>query len=516
MLLATLLDRISGAKVRGDTQHPIGGVAYDSRRVRPGDLFVAIRGHKADGELFIRDAVQRGASAVASESGTGESSRVPTIRVPDARRFLAEAARAYYGDPDRKLRLVAVTGTNGKTTTAHLVESILRRAGYRTCLSGTLGTLVGERRSPGARTTPESADLYRFLHEAVLGECTHGALEVSSHALALKRVYGMKFTTAVFTNLTRDHLDFHGDMESYFAAKRLLFTADGGNDVEAAVLNADDPYARRLAPGLRCRLLWFGFEGSADVRPLEVHSGIDGSALRLATPAGEIGLRTRLPGRPNVCNVLAATAAALTLGIPTGIVAGGIEAVEGVPGRMERIGGGLPFSVVVDYAHTPDALEHLLETVGELPHRRIITVFGCGGDRDRTKRPLMGSIAARLSDRVIATSDNPRSEDPGIILDEIRAGLGSGPAPYRIVADRREAIGLALAEAAPNDIVVIAGKGHEDYQVIGDRSLPFDDREVARECLRAMRAAEPLPGEAAVAASDPSKDPDHGGVRGSA
>jgi UDP-N-acetylmuramyl-tripeptide synthetase len=329
-------------------------------------------------------------------------------------------------------------------------------------------------------------------------------------------VGGMKFTTAVFTNLTRDHLDFHGDMESYFAAKRLLFTADGGNDVEAAVLNADDPYARRLASELRCRLLRFGFDGRADVRPLEVRSGVDGSAIRLASPDGEIGLRTRLPGRPNVYNIMAAAGAALTLGIPVGIIAGAVEAVEGVPGRMERVGGDQPFSVIVDYAHTPDALENLLRTVGELPHRRIITVFGCGGDRDRTKRPLMGSIAARLSDCVIATSDNPRSEDPDVILKEIRTGLDSGPAPYRIVTDRREAIGLALAEAAPGDIVVVAGKGHENYQIIGDRSLPFDDREVAREWLRILRAAEPPAADAAGAAAGPPRDSDDGPGQGGA
>ncbi len=486
MLLETLLSQIPGVEIRGDPQIPIRGIAYDSRKVKAGDLFVALKGQRTDGALFVSDAVRRGAAAVAFENAARRTDGVPVLVVPDARKFLAEAARVLWGDPSRSLKLIAATGTNGKTTTICLVESILRHAGLKTVFAGTLGLEIDGRHFPSDRTTPEATDLTLLLRQAVISGCTHGALEVSSHALALKRVYGMKFVSAVFTNLTRDHLDFHGDMEAYFRAKSLLFSEAGANAIEAAVLNADDPYAMRLPAGLTCPFMTFGAAQEADIRVLESNLRTDGTTLSLATPAGRMEVAMHLPGRPNVYNAMAAVGSALTLGIGAGDISLGLESVTGVPGRMELVRAGQPFSVIVDYAHTPDALEKLLQTVRALPHERVITVFGCGGDRDRTKRPLMGAAAVRMSDYVVATSDNPRSEDPLAILGEIKTGLEERTGAYEINPDRREAIGRALSLARPGDAVVIAGKGHETYQLAGNEVLPFDDRVVAREWISGL------------------------------
>ncbi len=483
MLLETLLSQIPGVETRGDPKTPIRGIAYDSRKVKQGDLFVALKGQKTDGALFVSDAVRRGAAAIAAEHTAQRAVVVPLVVVQDARMFLAEAARAFWGDPSRSLKLVAATGTNGKTTTTCLVEAILRHAGLKTVFTGTLGMGIDGRRFPSDRTTPEATDLTLLLRQAVVSGCTHGALEVSSHALALKRVYGIKFVSAAFTNLTRDHLDFHGDMESYFRAKSLLFSEAGANDIEAAVINAEDPYAMRLPATLACPFLTFGAVEGADIRMLEASLRTDGTTLRLATPAGRMEVAIRLPGRPNIYNAMAATGSALTLGIGAEHIIRGLESVAEVPGRMELVRAGQPFSVIVDYAHTPDALEKLLEAIRALPFKRVITVFGCGGDRDRTKRPLMGGVAVRLSDYVVATSDNPRSEDPLAILDEIKGGLEERAGAYEVNPDRRNAIGRALSLARPGDAVVIAGKGHETYQVAGNEVLPFDDRVVASEWI---------------------------------
>jgi UDP-N-acetylmuramoyl-L-alanyl-D-glutamate--2,6-diaminopimelate ligase len=490
VILEELLASIPGVRLLGDPTTRIAGIAYDSRKVKPGDLFVAIRGQKTHGALFIEEAVRHGAAAVASDETIENTGGIPLLEVDDARLFLAKAARVFWRDPASELRLVAVTGTNGKTTTIHLVDAMMRAAGLKTCMAGTLGMRMGDRLFPSARTTPESADLSSFLREAVSCGCTHGALEVSSHALALRRVYGMKFVTGVFTNLTPDHLDFHGDMESYFRAKCLLFSAEGDNRLEAAVVNADDPFSRRLEDLLPFPAIEYGFQGKCAIHVLESRTRIDGTDVRLGTPDGELRARTRLPGRPNLYNIMAATGAALTLGLGIDAIARALETVAGVPGRMELVQAGQPYAVIVDYAHTPDALEKLLETVAGLPHREIITVFGCGGDRDRTKRPVMGRIAVRKSDLVIVTSDNPRTEDPLAILEEIRPGLEQGPASFELVQDRREAIGRALSLARPDDVVIIAGKGHETYQSIGSETHPFDDRAVAREWILRLGAAE--------------------------
>lgn len=484
MLLTKALEQIPVISTTGNPDVEINGISYDSRCIRNGELFVAIKGEKSDGARFIPQAIERGAAAVASEKPFEPSPKAVGLLIPDARKFLAEVSGAFYGNPSEELNLVAITGTNGKTTTSYLMDSIYRHAGIRACLVGTIGMKIGARSFHSTHTTPESSDLNRFLRDAAADGCTHGALEVSSHSLFFKRVFGTRFRVGVFMNLTRDHLDFHKDMESYFQAKRLLFTDQSSNRVESIVINTDDPYGKRLENEIRFNTVSFGFSENAKIHVLDCQSRVDGTDLILRTPAGEIRYRLQLIGRPNIYNVMAATGAALSLGISKSEIRRGIEGLEGVPGRVEKVDAGQPFTVVVDYAHSPDALENLLNTVSLLPHKKLITVFGCGGDRDKSKRPIMGAIAVRMSDLVFATSDNPRSEDPLEILEEIEAGMHKGPAPYRILPDRREAIKAAVSSARKGDVVVIAGKGHEDYQILGDRTIHFDDREVARELIR--------------------------------
>jgi UDP-N-acetylmuramoyl-L-alanyl-D-glutamate--2,6-diaminopimelate ligase len=489
MLLRKALELIPEIDREGTPDADILGISYDSRRTQKGHLFVAIKGEKTDGALFVKQALELGAAVVASEQPIASEFRAVSLRVPDARKFLADISRIFYQDPASKMKLVGITGTNGKTTTSFLIDSLFSHAGIRSCLVGTLGMQIGGRHFPSEHTTPEAPDLMQFLHQAVTEGSTHGAMEVSSHSLALKRVFGVRFRVGVFMNLTRDHLDFHKDMESYFSAKQLLFSRENGNGVECAVISVDDPYGKRLAERLHCEVMRFGFSQTAEIHVLECHSRADGTDLTLATPAGNVRFNLPLIGRPNIYNTMAAAGAALCLGMDLDSVREGIEALKGVPGRLERMDAGQDFTVVVDYAHSPDALENLLATVTQLPHRKIITVFGCGGDRDRTKRPIMGEIATRMSDFVFATSDNPRSEDPVGILTEVEAGMHRGPAPYKMVPDRLEAIGLAVSMAETGDVVVIAGKGHEDYQIIGNRSIPFDDRRVSLDLIRKKLAA---------------------------
>jgi UDP-N-acetylmuramoyl-L-alanyl-D-glutamate--2,6-diaminopimelate ligase len=349
---------------------------------------------------------------------------------------------------------------------------------------GTIEKRIGDERYTSNYTTPEAPDVASFFHQAIQRGCTHGVLEVSSHALQLRRVYGAKFTIGVFTNLSHDHLDFHQDMESYYQAKKMLFTPENGNGLEIAFINSDDPYGRRLADEIKVPVVTFGFHPSADIHVKEWESRLDGTDIALDTPEGDIAFHSKLIGRPNAYNIMAAAGVSLGLGLTKEHVRVGIEALAGVPGRMERVDAGQDYLVIVDYAHSPASLENLLETARQLPHRKIITVFGCGGDRDRAKRPVMGEIAARLSDVVFATSDNPRSEDPQAILKEIEPGLRQGTATYKIKPDRRIAIQAAINTAGTDDIVVIAGKGHETYQLIDGRKFPFDDRAVAKEIIR--------------------------------
>jgi len=413
------------------------------------------------------------------------------VQVPDAREALALLSAAALGDPARSLRLVGVTGTNGKTTTTYLIDAALRAAGHAVGLIGTVQYRVGGRLLEASRTTPESSDLQALFRQMADEGCTDVVMEVSSHSLDLKRVHGCAFEVAVFTNLTRDHLDFHGDMERYFAAKRRLFDTylrEGGH----AVINADDDRAADLAAVSRGRVWTYGIQRKADVTASGITLSLRGTRFRARTPAGELAVETPLIGRFNVENFLAGLTAVLALGLEPATALAGLVTMTGVPGRLERVSAGQDFAVIVDYAHTDDALKNLLETLRELKPRRLITVFGCGGDRDRTKRPLMGAVASRLSDVVIVTSDNPRSEPPEAILEEIQRGMnGSRRAERHAIVDRREAISRALEMAGPGDAVVIAGKGHETYQVLRDRTVPFDDRQVARDLILRSRGMDP-------------------------
>ena len=476
----------------------VSGVTYDSRQVRPGTIFVALRGAHADGMSFARDAVNRGAVAVVAEAAAPQDLTVPWVRAADARLALAALSAAFYGHPSEELTLVGITGTNGKTTTSYLLESILEAAGMRCGRIGTVGYRMAGREIEAARTTPEAPDLQRLLREMVTAGCSACVMEVSSHALALRRADCLHFAAAIFTNLTRDHLDFHGDMERYFVAKRRLFELLPASGV--AITNLDDRRGADFAAAAR-RPVTYAIDAPADVRPGPLKLSLDGLAFDARTPRGTVRLKSALVGRPNAYNVLAAVAAAMALDIHFSAIEEGIAALSAVPGRFQVVSGTTDdVRVVVDYAHTDDALKNLLETARPLAAGRLITVFGCGGDRDRTKRPLMGAVAARLSDLVIVTSDNPRSEDPERIIDGIKRGIvippdrapkgGAAPktTPWLAIVDRETAIERAVREARAGDLVLIAGKGHEKYQVVGERVLPFDDVEVARAALARRRA----------------------------
>jgi UDP-N-acetylmuramoyl-L-alanyl-D-glutamate--2,6-diaminopimelate ligase len=481
MILADLVARLPGAEVAADPGTPVDHVTYDSRQVQPGSMFVAIRGLSADGNAFVDAACRKGAAVVVSEAPPAAG--VPWVRVADARIALAVFSAAVLGDPARSLRLVGVTGTNGKTTTAYLIDAALRAQGERVGLLGTVQYRIAERVAEAVRTTPESSDLQALFREMVDAGCSHAVIEVSSHSLELKRVHGCAFEVAVFTNLTRDHLDFHGDMDRYFAAKRVLFDTLLRED-GTAIVNADDDRGREIAATSRGRVWTYGLDRPADLRARNVTLSLDGTRFHVDSPAGSFEVKTPLLGRFNVQNLLAAFGASLALGIAPDKALLGLRSLAGVPGRLERVDAGQDFTVVVDYAHTDDALKNLLETVRDLGPRRIITVFGCGGDRDKSKRPLMGAVASRLSDVVVVTSDNPRSEPPEAILEEIQRGMNERRQSERhVIVDRGEAIARALEMAGPGDAVVIAGKGHETYQVLRDRTIPFDDRQVARRVL---------------------------------
>jgi UDP-N-acetylmuramoyl-L-alanyl-D-glutamate--2,6-diaminopimelate ligase len=482
MTLDELVRRLPGAVLHGDPGLVVSEVTHDSRRCGPGTLFVAIRGLATDGNDFIAAARKKGAVAVCSERPPLPD--VPWVQVPDAREALAILSAAALGTPALALDLVGVTGTNGKTTTTYLIEAALRAAGEKVGLLGTISYRIGDRVQEAGRTTPEASDLQALFRQMVDAGCRRAVLEVSSHSLALKRVHGCPFKVAVFTNLTRDHLDFHGDMDAYFAAKRLLFDTLLRKDGHA-VINADDDRAPELARASRGRVWTFSLTRPADLTVQDLSLSLSGTRARVRTPAGTLDVETQLIGRFNVENALAALGAGLALGVPTGALLRGLASMRGVPGRLERVDAGQEFTVVVDYAHTDDALKNLLETVRELEPRRLITVFGCGGDRDRTKRPLMGAVAARLSEVVILTSDNPRSEPPEAILEEIQRGMRGGRgAEVHVIVDRREAIAKALELADAGSVVAIAGKGHETSQVLRDRTVPFDDRQVVRDILR--------------------------------
>jgi len=468
----------------------VTGVSYDSRTLAAGQVFVALRGQHADGTAFARQAIERGAAAIVSEQPAPEGARVPWAMVEDARLALAVIAAAFYRDPSREMQVIGITGTNGKTTTAYLVASIFEAAGILCGLLGTVAYRIGDVVHEATRTTPEAPDVQALLRQMVDEGCGACAMEVSSHALSLRRVDGMTFAAGVFTNLTRDHLDFHADMDEYFRAKRRLFEMLPRD--APSLLNLDDPRGSALidAGG---RPITYAIGRAADITPGPLSFSLDGLAFDVRTPRGTLHVRSTLVGRPNVYNILAAVSTATALDLPFDAIERGVQALGGVPGRFEMVSGKKDeVTVVVDYAHTDDALRNLLETARPLAAGRLITVFGCGGDRDRTKRPLMGAVAGRLSDLIVVTSDNPRSEDPNRIIEEIQRGITADTrkdAGQRLltIADRGAAIAKAIELARPGDLVLIAGKGHEKYQVIGNRVLPFDDVAVAREALSRRR-----------------------------
>jgi UDP-N-acetylmuramoyl-L-alanyl-D-glutamate--2,6-diaminopimelate ligase len=462
----------------------VTGLEYDSRKVAPGNLFFAFPGSRVDGRRFAQAALESGALAAVSELTPLEGLEARWIEVDHGRRALAKAARAFYRRPDERLRLTAITGTNGKTTTCYLVDSILRAAGFVTGMIGTIEYHVAGRVLPAVNTTPESLDLLRLLDELEQAGGRCATMEVSSHALELGRVYGLDFHTAAFSNLTRDHLDFHRTMEAYFAAKQRLFDGAGGRPPRRAVVNWDDEHGRRLRIDSATELYRYGFSADSDLRPRHVSSGFQG--LKFDVQFGKLRFPVQSPliGKINVYNILAACGVGLSYGLAPELVARGVAQCRSVPGRFERVDMGQPFVVAVDYAHTDDALKNAIAVARTLNPKRVITLFGCGGDRDRDKRPLMGQAAAEASDFVILTSDNPRSEDPLAIMNDALVGIRRTDTRHVVEPDRATAIARALKEAREGDVVLLAGKGHETYQILKDGKIHFDDREVAREVLK--------------------------------
>lgn len=459
----------------------IRDVTHDSRDAAPGVLFACRPGQRVDGHDFAPAAVQAGSPALLVERPLDLP--VPQLRVPSVADALGEVAAAVHGHPSRSLRLAGITGTNGKTTITYLLDSVLASAGHTTGVLGTVATRIAGRSVPGVRTTPEASDLQRLLRRMVDEGVTAASMEVSSHGLALRRVDGTRFAVAVFTNLTQDHLDFHADIEEYFAAKARLFIP---RFTPTAVVNVDDPYGRRLADDCDIAVVRVGSSPDAQVTARDVHSGPQGSTFTAVLGRRSVAMRTALAGHFNVVNALCAVAAADVLGVDPETAVEGIARLPGVPGRMERVEAGQEFTVLVDYAHTPDSLDNVLRAARDLAAGggRVLVVVGCGGDRDRAKRPLMGRAAAGGADVAVLTSDNPRSEDPAAILEAMAAGAREVPGAHHVIEpSRRDAIALALGEARRGDVVVIAGKGHETYQQLADRVVDFDDRAVARQLL---------------------------------
>lgn len=473
--LRALLRRLpASTETVGNIERTVAGITMDSRAARPGSLFVAVRGERQDGHAFVADALSRGAAAVVVEAGAAvQPGDATVVLVPDTRRALSAIAAAFYGDPSHALAVAGVTGTNGKTTTTRMIGAICNAGGRPCGIIGTVGAEFGERTWPLANTTPLPPELHALLAEMRDSGAQAVAIEVSSHALALDRINDVRFSVAALTNVTRDHLDFHGTIAAYAAAKRRLFSL-----AEAIVLNVDDDFGARWAGELAGRqpMLTYGLRSGADLVPSNIETSANGSRFTLDGTTFSISL----PGRFNVSNALAAIAAARTMGLDDAASAHGLASLRRVPGRMEHVGAA-DVDVVVDYAHTPDALEHALRALRETTSRHLAVVFGCGGDRDRGKRPEMGRVAAALADRIYITSDNPRSEDPAAIAHDIESGIGGHV--YAVELDRRAAIERAIADAHRGDVVLIAGKGHENYQITGDRTLPFDDVQIARAAL---------------------------------
>ncbi len=478
-------------KLHGASDPEITEIVYDSRSVIPGALFFCLRGKKNDGHHFIEAALKAGAAAICLEESSCLPNGVPALITADSRKVLAEAAAAFFDNPAAKLRLIGVTGTNGKTTTVHLIDQILSVSGRRSGLLGTAGNRIGAERVPGSHTTPESLDLQRWLHKALTAGLQDVCLEVSSHALDQGRVRECWFDVVAFTNCTQDHLDYHGNMEKYAAAKALLFTDYAVQSAAAkgairAIINLDDHYGREIALQSKAEMLGYAIERPADIRASALQLRERSSIFTLTTPDWQREVTLPLIGGFNVYNALAAAASAFALGIEADIIVKALSEARSAPGRLEPVNAGQPFTVLVDYAHTPDGLKKVLSSLSTGDGGRLIVVFGCGGDRDRGKRPIMGKVAAGLADLAVVTSDNPRSEDPEAIIREILPGMIGGKAQYLIEPDRAEAIRLALQTAEAGDMVLIAGKGHEEYQIIGAKRHYFDDRKTAVDILHGI------------------------------
>lgn len=498
MELAQILKGLPLIAAEGDLSGDITHICYDSRRCSAGALFVAVAGLLHDGHDFVGEALEKGARCVVHERDIPYRRGVTALRVADSRRALSTLAANFHGRPSKRLFVTGITGTNGKTTITYLLESILKEAGLKVGVIGTINCRYNGVELLSAHTTPESPDLQHMLATMADAGVTHVVMEVSSHAIDRDRVADVDFQRGLFTNLSSEHLDYHGSMEAYFAVKKRFFTELLKKG--PAVINGDDHWGQLLAAEVNGPLVTFGIGGDWDVKPRAYSLTTSGMTADVETPRGRLSLSSPLTGMFNLSNVLAAVALAGTLDIPGSCIAAGIERARSVPGRLERVPSKeKEISVFVDYAHTEDGLRNVLEALRAFEHNRIITVFGCGGDRDRTKRPLMGRTAAELSDCTVITSDNPRRENPAAIIREIEAGINgskarkaasSGMPPgegkeYRVIEDRSEAIAWAIASAVPGDIVLIAGKGHEDYQIVGDRRIPFDDRRIAEQCLMA-------------------------------
>lgn len=491
MRLLDLISGLEGLHLVRDGNEDIGGLAYHSQRVSPGDLFVAIEGYETDGHLYISEAVERGAVAIVA----GEGREIPEglgkialVRAADTRLALALMSDRFWGHPSGKLKLIGVTGTNGKTTTTHLVEAALSQAGIACGVIGTVVYRIAGRELPVARTTPESADLQEILATMVSEGCAAASIEVSSHALALRRVDGCDFEVGVFTNLSHDHLDFHPSMENYFEEKQRLFLPrdQGGLGAHSAAINIDDPYGKLVVRAHEGDHLAYGWGEEADLRGTLIEGGLKRSLIGVSLGDWRRQEYTMLTGDFNLYNILAALATSILLGLDADAAFDAIISHPGIPGRFQSVEEGQDFALLIDYAHTPDSLRRVLEAARGITQGRVIAVFGCGGDRDRGKRPLMGAIGVRLADLAIITSDNPRSEDPLAIMREVEEGARStsGRAAYIMESDRRSAIDAAVREASRGDVVVIAGKGHEKYQLLADRKIPFDDEQEARSALR--------------------------------
>lgn len=479
-----------GAELFGPRETAVTEITHDSRQAAPGSLFVAIKGTTLDGHRFIDDVIRRGAVGIISESEPPKGFTHAWLRVANAREAHSKAAAIVFRNPSRELDLIGITGTNGKTTTTYLCFALAEADAIRPAMLTTVEYRIGENSEPAVRTTPEASDTNRFLRRAVSTGCKFAAMETSSQALDLHRCDNLYFRVAIFTNLTQDHLDYHLTMENYFDAKKRLFDGRLGRPPKAAVINADDKWGRRLADKIRRsvgRIYTFGIETPADYSASKIEvSLLSGTSFNLSAPFGTYRITSPLVGRPHVYNMLAAAAAAYEVGVSPASIIAGLENCIGAPGRFERVREAAPFAVIVDYAHTDDALLNTLRTARSLTSGRVITVFGCGGNRDRSKRPLMGRVAAQNSNRVIITSDNPRTEDPLKIISEIEDGMKGISVEKTTVSDRRQAIRRAISEAKAGDVVIIAGKGHETYQIIGDEKFHFDDREVAAEAIKSL------------------------------